>query len=324
MKTLLLVLMLFAAGAQAKEIRLALNWKPEPQFGGFYAAQFNNLFKDAGLDVKILEGGSGTPTTQMIAAGSTDYAIISADELVISHARGSKDIVALFATYQTNPQAIMVHTERKYTKLEDLLKDDKATLLWQSGLPYAQYLLKKFAPVKVKQAPYSGGVGSFLADKKIAQQCFVTSEPLTVRKQGGDIQTFLVADADYNPYTTVLVTQRSRLEKNKDEVLKLVRAIRKGWQEYLADPKPTNEKMQKMNPSMDLETFAKSAEAQAALIQTTETKEKGLGFMSDERWNKLSGQLFDLKVIKSKPHSSNLFLLVGDIAPDKNADAEAK
>lgn len=324
MKSLLLALALWSVNAQAKEIRLALNWKPEPQFGGFYAAQFNDIFKEAGLDVKILEGGSGTPTTQMIAAGSTEYAIISADELVISHARGSKDIVALFATYQTNPQAIMVHTEHKYGKLEDLFKDDKAMLLWQSGLPYAQFLLKKFAPVKLKQAPYSGGVGSFLADKKIAQQCFVTSEPLTVRKQGGDIQTFLVADADYNPYTTVLVTQRSRLEKNKDEVLKLVRAVRKGWQAYLADPKSTNEKLQKMNPAMDAETFAKSAEAQVPLIQTPETKDKGLGFMSDERWNSLVGQLFDLKVIKAKPHSSDLFLLTGDLAPDKNADTKAK
>ena len=46
-------------------MRLALNWKPEPEFGGFYAANY----KAHGLDVEILQGGVGTPTVQMVGAG---------------------------------------------------------------------------------------------------------------------------------------------------------------------------------------------------------------------------------------------------------------
>jgi ABC-type nitrate/sulfonate/bicarbonate transport system substrate-binding protein len=49
---------LAACSKSPRKIRLALNWKPEPEFGGFYAAPFSNN----GLDVEILPGGAGTPT----------------------------------------------------------------------------------------------------------------------------------------------------------------------------------------------------------------------------------------------------------------------
>ncbi len=49
-----------AACSKPAKIRLALNWKPDPQFGGFYAAPYDKH----GLDVEILPGGAGTPTVQ--------------------------------------------------------------------------------------------------------------------------------------------------------------------------------------------------------------------------------------------------------------------
>ena len=170
--------LLAQSAVPAQPLVLALNWKPEPQFGGFYAAQVAGYYERNNLDVKIIEGGSGTPTIQMLLAGKVDYAIVSADEVVIAHARGGSDIVAVFATYQINPQGIMTHAKSGFSSIEDVLHSD-GVLLWQSGLPYAQYLKKKYAPLTVTMAPYLGGIGSFQSDPKVAQQCFVTSEPLT-------------------------------------------------------------------------------------------------------------------------------------------------
>src|SRR5438105_15060570 len=96
------------------KIRLALNWKPEPEFGGFYAASYQKH----GLDVEILPGGAGTPTVQMVGAGSAEFGIVSADELVIARSQGN-DVVALFAVFQTNPQGIMAHASRKLSGLRD-------------------------------------------------------------------------------------------------------------------------------------------------------------------------------------------------------------
>ncbi len=234
--------MLAQSDLPAQPLVLALNWKPEPQFGGFYAAQVAGYYEQNNLDVKIIEGGSGTPTIQMLLAGKVDYAIVSADEVIIAHARGGSDIVAVFATYQINPQGIMTHAKRGFKSIEEVMHSD-GVLLWQSGLPYAQYLKKKYAPLTVMTAPYLGGIGNFQNDPNVAQQCFITSEPLTAAAAGLDVKTFLVADSGYNPYTSVLVTSRGRWQKSPAEVKSMVDAVRSGWNSYLQDPASTNTAM---------------------------------------------------------------------------------
>jgi len=231
-----------ACGKPSQNIRLALNWKPDPQFGGFYAAPYQKH----GLDVDILPGGAGTPTVQMVGAGSAEFGIVSADELVIARAQGN-DVVALFAVFQTNPQGIMVHASRKLNSLADALKS--GTLAVQRGLPYARLLEKKYGFGKVKVVPSPGGdISAFLSDKNFAQQCFIVSEPLTAKHQGADVQTFSVADAGYNPYTTVMATSGESLRKDPERAKAMVAAVREGWRAYLDDPKPTNARMNQLNP----------------------------------------------------------------------------
>jgi len=297
--------LLAQSAASAQPLVLALNWKPEPQFGGFYAAQVSGYYAQNNLDVEIIEGGSGTPTIQMLLAGKVDYAIVSADEVVIAHARGGSDIVALFATYQINPQGIMTHAKRGFKSIEEVMHSD-GVLLWQSGLPYAQYLKKKYAPLTVVTAPYLGGIGNFQNDPNVAQQCFVTSEPLTATAAGIDVKTFLVADSGYNPYTSVLVTSRERLRKSPAEVRSMVDAVRSGWNTYLQDPASTNTAMLELNKAMSAQTFAQSAQAQQALIKTSATQR--VGEMTLERWQTLADQLLDIKVIQQPVAVDDLFV----------------
>ncbi len=296
-----------ASITHAASLKLALNWKPEPQFGGFYAADINKTFLQKQLDVKILEGGSGTPTIQMLASGVVEYAVVSADEIILSHDRGATDVVAIFASYQTNPQGILVHAEQNFQSIDDVFKSS-GTLLWQDGLPYAQFIKKKYGKdFKIKTAPYTGGIGNFQNDPQISQQCFVTSEPLTAQASGLKVRTFLVADSGYNPYTTVLVTTASRLKEKPAEVQAVVAAVRDGWNAYLKDPKPTNLAMGKLNKAMNADTFQKSAEAQRVLIETAEAKGVTLGSMTQARWQSLVDQLAELKLIKKKMPATALF-----------------
>jgi NitT/TauT family transport system substrate-binding protein len=292
-----------AAVAAPTELKLALNWKAEPQFGGFYTGAQSGIFQKQNLKVQILEGGSGTPTIQMLATGQIDYAVVSADEIILAHDRGAKDVVAIFAVYQTNPQGIMTHAERNFEKIDQVFQSD-GTLLWQAGLPYAQFIQKKYGKLKVKTAPYLGGIGNFQKDPHLSQQCFVTSEPLTAEKAGLKVKTFLVADTGYNPYTTVVAVKASRFKEHPEEVKKMVAALREAWGQYLANPQPTNQYMQSLNKMMDMETFQKSAAAQVPLIQVQGT---ALGHMEAARWQTLTQQLLDLKLIKSKPQASDLF-----------------
>jgi len=294
--------LLAACGKSSRQIRLALNWKPDPQFGGFYAAPY----QAHGLDVEILPGGAGTPTIQMVGAGSAEFGVVSADELVVARSRGN-DVVALFAVFQNNPQGIMVHASRKLTSLGDLFKSG-GTLALQRGLPYARLLEKKYGFDKVKIVPSPGGdISAFLADNNFAQQCFIMSEPLTARHKGADVQVFPVSDAGYNPYTTVLTTSGDFLRQDPERSKAMVAAVREGWRAYLDDPKPTNQRMNQLNPSMAPEVFAEVAGAQKPLIETAETRRNGLGSMTKERWEMLIAQLKDLGDIQKAPGADECF-----------------
>jgi NitT/TauT family transport system substrate-binding protein len=292
----------------AEKVSIALNWVPEPEFGGIYAARESGAFAKHDLDVDIKPGGAGAPTWQQVASGKVEFGVASADEVVIARANGA-DIVAFFTIYQICPQGIMVHESRGLKSIGDVFSNP-GTLAMEVGLPYGKFLQKKFGFDKIKRIPYDGGIGNFLADKNFSQQCFVFSEPLIARKQGSDPQTFLISDAGYNPYTGVVIVSGDYARKNTKVVSEMAEALRDGWRAYLDDPKPANAVMGKINKTMDQETFAAVAEAQKPLVETDETKKNGLGTMTTDRWEELVKQLIDIGVVDGSkaPAAMNCFV----------------
>ncbi|MBJ6764143.1 ABC transporter substrate-binding protein [Myxococcaceae bacterium JPH2] len=280
------------------KVKLALNWVPEPEFGGFYAARESGAFARQGLDVEILGGGAGAPVQQMVATGQAEFGISGADEILTARARGL-DVIPLFAVYQTSPHAIMAHASRGAKNIADVLSS--GTVALEPGLSYVAYLKKKYGFDKVKVVPYDGGVARFLADKNFAQQCFVTAEPLAAKRQGATPAVFLVAEEGFNPYLAVVITRRQYWKEQPERVKAFVAAVREGWRTYLDNPGPTNAVMAKLNTTMDAETFAAAAEAQKPLIDTEATRAQGLGTMSRKRWEQLAQQLVDLGTIEQAP-----------------------
>lgn len=281
---------------------LQLNWKPEPEFGGFYAADYGRQ----GLKVDIAPGGVGAPTIELLGAGKVPFAIVSADEIPKARQQGIK-VVALFAAYQTHPQALMTQAKRGFKSLEDVFKD-AGTLAIEAGLPHSEFLKNKYGYDKLKIVPSPFGDLTVLRmDDRYTMQCFYFAEPLAARKAGLDVTTFLIADSGYNPYASVLATTDEFAAKNPEVVSKMVTAVREGWEKYLKDPVATNEQMHKLNPTMELETFAASAEAQKPLIENADTKSAGLGVMTLTRWQALIDQLKTLKVITADIKATDCF-----------------
>ena len=54
------------------KVRLALNWYPEPEFGGFYEGVLGGHYAAAGFDVDIIPGGPGAPTLELLTAGNAE------------------------------------------------------------------------------------------------------------------------------------------------------------------------------------------------------------------------------------------------------------
>lgn len=285
----------------AKPLTLTLDWVPEPEFGGFYAARESGAFTKHGLDIEIKPRGQGE-TWKLVAEGVTEFATTAADQVLIARGQGA-DVVAIFAVYQTSPQGIMVHKARGFTKLEDVFTT--AGTLEAEDATWLKFLRKKFGTTAVTLTSNSPGIATFLAKPDLSKQCFVTSEPLQATAAGSDPQTFLIADAGYNPYTTVVIARGEMVRKDPATVRKMILALREGWRGYLDDPAAANTVMGKLNREMDAATFVAAGKVQAPLI---DTKAGALGDMTTERWQTLAQQLADLSVIKAAPPAEEAFV----------------
>lgn len=285
------------ADSQPTKLRLALNWKAEPEFGGFYESALNGTYEKNGMEVEILPGGVGTPVIQMVEAGKVEMGISNSDEVILGRSQGA-EVVSIYAVYQTSPMALLTHAERGFKELKDVF-ETPGMIAAERGLPYIRFCEKKYGFKNVKVVPFLGGITQFLSDKKMTQQGFITAEPILAKKQGANPKTFLIADSGYNPYLTVVIVRKDFAAKNPDLIKKFVKATQEGWANYLKDPSIANKKMAVLNPTMDPETFKEGAKAQIPLIETSETKKFGLGYQSKERWEKLASQLLDLKVVKA-------------------------
>lgn len=289
---------------QSNTVALQLNWKPEPQFGGFYAAI--DKAKENGLTLDVRTGGAGAPTIDLLGAGKVPFAIVSADEIPRAREVGAR-VVALFAVYQTHPQGLLTQAKRGFKSIDDIFKTP-GTVAIEAGLPYSDYLKKKYGYDKLKIVPSPFGDLSLLrTSDTYTMQCFVTSEPLAAKKAGLDVTCFPIADSGYNPYATVLATTDEYLAAHPKEVAAVVAAVKAGWQAYLKDPSVTNTRMHTLNPTMDEATFAESAETQKPLIEGGDASTSGIGTMTAARWTMLVGQLRDLGVIKSDVKPGDCF-----------------
>ncbi len=278
----------------ANKIKLGLNWKAEPEFGGFYAAKALGFYDKIGLDVEIMEGAAGVPIAQMVASGQADFGVTSGDHIILSRANGA-DLKALFTVYQKSPQCIIVREESPIKSIKDLMASD-FTLAAGAGSPWLTYLQKKYAPKSLKVVPYQGGVSAYLNDKKLAQQGFAGSEPQLAEEKGVKTRTLLIADDGFDNYAALLFTSGKLIKKDPAIVELFVEATRMGWNAYVQDPSVANKKIAELNPSMPEATAKIILDIQKPLMVGDGSKP--FGTLEPARWQTLVNQMKDIGLIK--------------------------
>ena len=283
-------------------VRIQLNWVPEPQFGGIYAAQMAGDFKAAGLDVQIIKGSAGVPSPQLTAEGKVEFGVVGGDQLVSMRSRGAP-LVAVYASYQKFPRALVVHADSPFENLEALWRS-KSTVGVEPGLPYVRWLNNLFGGKDLKLVPSQGGLAGFIDDPKRAQGVFIFAEPVELAQRKVKTRTFPVAESGYNPYTVVVATNEAYLADNKETVKAFVKALRSGWTRYLKDPKPTNAIMAKLNSAMSLDAMNIAADLARPYV---ENPGGPIGAMTEERWTRLGKNLESLGTITKAPPSEMCF-----------------
>lgn len=292
--------LLVASGLSGAQT-LALNWFPEAEHGGFYAAEAAGLYKAKGLDLKILPGGPGAPVLQQVATGRVDFGVSNADEVLIARAQGVP-VVAVLASIQTSPRVILVHEESGIKTLAGL---KNLTLAIEPQAPFANFLKRKLPLTNVRLVPYSGSVAPFVANKDFAQQAYGISETFVARQKGAKPLNLYVSELGYNPYTSVLVVSEKTLAERPDLVRKVVQASQEGWARYLQDSHPADALIRKANPQVDQAILDFGHQELQKLLRNADTDRLGPGAQTAQRWNDLREQLVSLGVIKADSPSAD-------------------
>ncbi|HEV8070966.1 MAG TPA: ABC transporter substrate-binding protein [Planctomycetaceae bacterium] len=279
----------------AVHVELALNWFPEAEHGGYFAALVHGYYRDAGLDVKILPGAASSAVLQRVARNQVAFGVENADRILLGRAQQA-DVIALLAPIQKSPRGIMVHADSGFAKIADI---SNVTLAVNSGASWVQYLKARGPLSNVRFVPYSGSVAQFLVDPKYAQQAYVFSEPYVAREKGVDVNCLLMADTGYNPYTSVLLTSGETLTRQPEVVAKFVAASLKGWQTYLDLPQETNRYLHEVNPEMTPGILEYGVKSLRPLCLDGLPGPSAIGRMTLERWQTLAAQLVEVGAMKA-------------------------
>jgi NitT/TauT family transport system substrate-binding protein len=227
----------------------------------------------------------------------------SSDNTLESIGNGAP-LVAVGATMQHDPQAVMVHQDSPVHSFQDLNGHAVAIRLGLST--WFEYLVKRYQLKNVREIPATYSLANFLKDPEYIQQIFVTSEPFFARQAGAPVRAMLISQAGYDPYR-VFLTSRSFLQQHPEIVAKFVRASLRGWRDYLVHPDDINAAIAKLNPAMSVPQMKFSYEAlrDQHFIAGDAANGADLGRFDPARWTSMYQQLLDLKVIQ-KPFDPSI------------------
>jgi NitT/TauT family transport system substrate-binding protein len=270
-----------------------LNWYPEAEHGGFYAAKVHGLFEKYGLDVDIRAGGPSSPVAQELLTGRVQFAVGNADDVLLFRQEDA-DIVALLAPIQDTPRCIMVHESSPVKDLHGLAG---LTLQANVGRPFLNFLEFRGLLKDVKVVPFSGSVSNFVADKNMAIQAYSFSEPLLAKQQGAASRSLMVSDVGFNPYASCLIATRDYIGKNRELSGRMVAACREGWLKYFQSPQETNELILKLNSQgMTADALEFGTQTLKPLCFPSGMTEQQFGQMTKQRWQDLCQQFVDIKL----------------------------
>jgi NitT/TauT family transport system substrate-binding protein len=275
-------------------VRLQLDWYPQPEHGGFYTALLKGYYKQEGLDVTLNPLPEYGSAAQLVASGKMDIGLSSSDQILEWNANGLP-LVAIAATMQHDPQAIMMHANSPIHSFKDL---DGHTIAAQTGATWLKFVTLQYHLKNVSQIPSTLSIANFLADPDYVQQIFITSEPYFARQAGAQVRTLLISSSGYDPYR-VQFTTRDYLAQHPDIAAKFVRASIRGWNDYLKDPSATDAYLLKLNPALNPQQEAYTAEAlkDGGFVNGGDMTGAQTGKMTAARWQTGYEQLKSLEIL---------------------------
>jgi NitT/TauT family transport system substrate-binding protein len=284
------------------KVTYGTNWVAQAEHGGFYQAVADGTYKKYGLDVTIVAGGPQINNRLLLAVGKIDF-YMGANLLHAFDAVERKiPTVVVASMFQKDPQVLLAHPGIGVEKFDDLKKLN--ILVSSEGVAtYYQWLKSEHGFRDQQVRPYTFNPQPFLANKNVAMQGYVTSEPFTVEKVGGfKPKIFLLADQGFDTYSTTIETRLDLVAKRPDLVQRFVDASIVGWYNYIyGDNRAANRLIKQANPEMtdDLIAHSVAKMKEFGIVDSGDAVTRGVGVITEARVKSFFGKMVKAGVVKA-------------------------
>jgi NitT/TauT family transport system substrate-binding protein len=271
-----------------EKVSFLTDWRAQAEHGGYYQAIAAGLYRKAGIECDLRQGGPSLNSSQLLLAGRVDMVMSSSFE-AFAYVRAGAPFFTIAAIFQKDPQVLIGHPDTGFDSFAAL---KGRTILIGSGgrVTYWPYLRGKYGLSDSQVRPYNFSMAPFLADKNVVQQGFLTSEPYSIAQAlGRPPSVLLIADAGFSAYQTTIAIARKMASENKDLVQRFVDASLEGWAQYLKGGpgiEAANALIKRANPEQtdDRIAYAIKVLNERGIMMSGDALKDGVGAMSDQRW----------------------------------------
>jgi putative hydroxymethylpyrimidine transport system substrate-binding protein len=299
-----------AAGVAAERVNLMLDYLPNADHAGIYAAIEGGDFEAAKLDVKPRTPSDPSAPLKLLAAGRADLAISYEPELLLARAKGA-DLVAVGALVQ-KPLTSIVSLGKRPVRSAASLEGKK---VGTAGIPYQDAYLKTILeqagadPDRVKPVNVGFSLVPALLSKRVdaVLGMFWNVEGVELRRQKKDPVILRMDELGVPTYNELIVVARAADVRSRGPLLRrFMRALARGHEAVRRDVGKGVDAVVKANP--DLDRKLQRAQIQATLpVFFPADKDRPFGFQDPAAWRRYAQWMADNELLPNTQTAERAF-----------------
>ncbi len=287
-----------------ERIRIQLKWFHSFQFAGIYAAIEKGFFRDAGIEVELLEGSATINPSEIVASDQAEFGIGNSS-LIIDRDNGLP-VVAVAAILQHSPFVILA----RHGAIDVIRDIEGKTLMGEEhAAELLAYLIKAGVNLnRVNIVHHTNDIRSLAEnnpDNIVATTAYTSNEPYLAIVNRIPYHIFDPRDIGIDFYGDTLFTSEKIASINYDLVVSVRDAILKGWI-YAIDHQ--NELidiiLDKYMPDADRMQLVYESQVLVPLLVADVVD---IGYMSYRRWENIAESFASVGML-DKNYSLDYFL----------------
>lgn len=290
-------------GKTLKKLTFVLDWTPNTNHTGLYVAQEKGYFEEAGLDVEIVQPPEDGASA-LVASGKAQFGMDFQDSIAPAFASDAPlPVTAVAAVIQHNTSGIISRKGEGMERPKGM--EGKTYATWDG--PIEKAMIQNVVEAdggdysKVKMIPSTVTDEVTALQSKQVDSIWVYYAWAGIATEVKHLSTDYFAFKDINPvfdyYTPVIVANNQFLKDDPDTAKAFLQAVKKGYEDAIADPEGAADILCKAAPELDKDIVLAS---QKWLAGQYKAEAEQWGYIDQARWDAFYEWLDENKLIEQK------------------------